>query len=50
MGKGELHVVEVPYGPQHGQVHKAEFSDEALQILELYVALGGGYLQKGENI
>ena len=49
-GKGNLNGVEVPNGPWHGQVHIAELVDEALQFLDLYVALGGGYLQKGEDI
>ena len=33
-GKGNLHGVEVPNGPRHGQVHRADLPDEALQIID----------------
>ena len=47
-GKGDLHGVEVPDGPQYVQVDRSELSDEALHILDQYSLLCGEYLQKGE--
>ena len=48
VGEGNLHCVEVPDGPRHGEVHGAELADEALQILDGYVLLDICYLQKGD--
>ena len=42
-GKRDLHDVEVSDVPWHDQVHRAELADEALQFLNPYAALGGGY-------
>ena len=47
-GKGSLHGIEVPGGPQHSQVHRADLDDEVLQLLDLDAMLGGEYHQKGE--
>ena len=33
-GKGDLHGIEFTNGPRHGQIHRAELANEALQILD----------------
>ena len=43
VGKCDLHGVDVPNAPQQRQVHREELADEALQLLDQYAALGGGY-------
>ena len=50
VGKGNLHCVEVPNDPRHGEVHRSELAKESLQIFNGYAPLAIGYLHKGYDL
>ena len=49
-GEGHLDVIKVAYCPWDGQMHQAEFSNEALKLLTGHTVLGRGNIQEGVKV
>ena len=47
VGEGDLHHVEVSNGPRNGKVHGLDIVYKELPIIDGYVPLAIGYIQKG---